>query len=176
MPTRLPSSISGAELKVLTVWQPWASLIAIGAKPFEFRSWTPPKSLVGQRIAIHAGARKMVPAEIRLLRQQLATRAWETCLRDEIASPFIEKILMGEIEPVIGAIVCTAVLGMPRNGLEIAVGFGMPRSMLPNDSDRDENANFGWPLSDVEVVMPPVPFRGKQGWGEVSAELLEVAR
>jgi hypothetical protein len=162
-------------LKVLTVWQPWASLIAIGAKPFEFRGWTPPKSLVGQRIAIQAGARKMDGAEVQLLRQQLSTRPWATCLREEIARPFLDKILGGEIDPVLGAIVCTAVLGMPRNGLEIAVGFGMPRGLLPNDSDRDEHANFGWPLSDIQVVMPPVPFRGKQGWGEVSDDLLESA-
>jgi len=25
-------------MKALTIWQPWASLIMIGAKPFEFRT------------------------------------------------------------------------------------------------------------------------------------------
>ena len=44
-------------MKALTIWQPWASLIAMGAKPYEFRGWKPPKSLIGQRLAIHAGAR-----------------------------------------------------------------------------------------------------------------------
>lgn len=42
----------------LTVWQPWATLIAIGAKPFEFRGWAAPKAYQGQRIAIHAGSRR----------------------------------------------------------------------------------------------------------------------
>lgn len=26
-------------MKALTVWQPWASLIIMGAKPYEFRKW-----------------------------------------------------------------------------------------------------------------------------------------
>lgn len=47
-------------MKSLTIWQPWASLI-VGSpdvppqKPVENRSWRPPESLVGERIAIHAG-------------------------------------------------------------------------------------------------------------------------
>lgn len=43
-------------MRALTVKQPWASLIASGVKRIENRSWRPPAALVGQRIAIHAGA------------------------------------------------------------------------------------------------------------------------
>lgn len=39
-------------MKALTIWQPWASLIMIGAKPYEFRSWQPPAWLIGKRRAI----------------------------------------------------------------------------------------------------------------------------
>ena len=39
----------------LTLWQPWATLIAEGAKPVENRTWAPPIRIRGQRIAIHAG-------------------------------------------------------------------------------------------------------------------------
>ena len=41
-------------MKALSLWQPYATLIAVGAKMIETRSWAPPKSLVGQDIAIHA--------------------------------------------------------------------------------------------------------------------------
>lgn len=37
-------------MKALTIWQPWASLIISGAKPYEFRGWRIPESLIGQRI------------------------------------------------------------------------------------------------------------------------------
>ena len=29
-------------MRALTIWQPWASLIIIGAKPFEWRRWRAP--------------------------------------------------------------------------------------------------------------------------------------
>jgi hypothetical protein len=43
-------------MRALTIKQPWASMIAAGHKTIENRSWRPPAGLVGQRIAIHAGA------------------------------------------------------------------------------------------------------------------------
>ena len=55
-------------MKALTIWQPWASLIMIGAKPYEFRG----RSYLayinhpqpGERMAIHAGARPVRPTEV----------------------------------------------------------------------------------------------------------------
>ena len=41
-------------MKAISLWQPWASLIAIGAKSIETRSWPAPRALIGDRIAIHA--------------------------------------------------------------------------------------------------------------------------
>src|SRR3546814_15232141 len=55
----------------------------------------------------------------------------------------------------------TAILGEPRIGTEIAEEFGVPRA---NDSDRDEHANWGWPLTDIEVWDEPIPMKGKQGF------------
>lgn len=39
----------------LTVDQPWASLIALGIKDIENRTWSPEPELIGRRIVIHAG-------------------------------------------------------------------------------------------------------------------------
>ena len=42
----------------LTVWQPYAGLLATGVKTVENRTWEPGRSLrVGDRVMIHAGAR-----------------------------------------------------------------------------------------------------------------------
>ncbi len=43
-------------MKALTLWQPWATLIDIGAKLYETRSWKP-KLWPGHLLAIHAGKR-----------------------------------------------------------------------------------------------------------------------
>ena len=44
-------------LRVLTIWQPWASLIVHGPKRIENRTRKPWSRLHGQLIGIHAGAR-----------------------------------------------------------------------------------------------------------------------
>jgi hypothetical protein len=50
-------------MKARTIWQPWASLIMIGAKPYEFRGRSYlayiDHPLPGERIGIHAGARHL---------------------------------------------------------------------------------------------------------------------
>ena len=51
-------------MKALTIWQPWASLIIAGAKPYEFRGWRAPRSIFGQRIVIHAAAKKIDRDEV----------------------------------------------------------------------------------------------------------------
>src|SRR5262245_34476504 len=44
-------------MKAISLWQPWASLIAIGTKTMETRDWAPPREYLGGRIAIHAAKR-----------------------------------------------------------------------------------------------------------------------
>lgn len=44
-------------MKALTLHAPWAHAVAWLGKDIENRSWRPPASVIGTRIAIHAGAR-----------------------------------------------------------------------------------------------------------------------
>lgn len=48
-------SKGGPVIKALTIRQPWATLVALGVKQIETRSWRAPASLIGQHFAIHAG-------------------------------------------------------------------------------------------------------------------------
>jgi len=50
-------------MKAITLHQPFASLIEGGVKNIETRTWKPPESLVGQRIAIHAASKKLTEQE-----------------------------------------------------------------------------------------------------------------
>jgi hypothetical protein len=162
---------NGAAMKALTVWQPWASLIAAGAKPYEFRSWRLPRHMIGQRIAIHAGSRVMVISELRAIRINLRKEPSNLALRPEIALPLLERLLERKQEaPLLGedatpalplsSVICTAVLGESVPANEIMGEFGR-RS---NDSDRDEHFNFAWPLLSIEPVEPISPARGALGF------------
>ena len=53
----MTSTASAEPVYAITLHQPWASLIALGIKTVETRSWPAPTRLVGQRIAVHAGKR-----------------------------------------------------------------------------------------------------------------------
>lgn len=61
-------SATGQRMRALSLWQPWASLIALGFKTFETRSWKTPYR---GRVAIHATKiEQLTPALNRLLRAQ----------------------------------------------------------------------------------------------------------
>ena len=85
-------------MKALTIWQPWATLIIIGAKPYEFRRRSylhyPGHPSPGERIAIHAGARRMLVREVADLLNKLddPNTPDTTGLVREKARPLLDKI------------------------------------------------------------------------------------
>lgn len=161
-------------MKALTIWQPWATLIAIGAKPYEFRGWQPPKWLIGKRLAIHAGARPIKASEIRALIRALHgdENMTNPCLRKDVALPVLERVLdalkkspdtlFGTKEGLTlphSCIVCTVTVGEPKRGDLCAAEFG---DNAGNDSDREGTFNWGWPMLDIQPVAS-IPARGAQG-------------
>lgn len=158
-------------MKALTIWQPWASLIIAGAKPYEFRGWRPPASMIGQRIVIHAAARKIDKVGAMGLWNTLVERdyddigrilAAETCLHPEAAEPILSRVFQEGADPLpMAAGIGSAIIGEPRLGTRIAEEFGVPRA---NDSDRDQHANWGWPMLEIEAWADPIPMRGAQGF------------
>lgn len=141
-----------------TIWQPWASLIVAGFKPVEFRAWHPPRSIVGQRIVIHAG-RKSEKDGIRHL------------LIDD-------KNIFGSCGPGCDVAAIRAALehalSLPGTMLR---GFGLGSAVIgdPERADRyydrrglkiggDGPWNVAWPMLDVEAWDEPVEHRGAQGF------------
>ena len=57
----------------VTPHQPWATLIALGLKNVETRSWPAPEPLLGQVIAVHAGNR-VVRRPSECIEQELRAR------------------------------------------------------------------------------------------------------
>lgn len=146
-------------MKALTIWQPWATLIMIGAKPFEFRRWdyrTRERGLEGQRIVIHAGSRPIKPQEVLDIRERLASG--DTSLIADKARALIERLLAAHkcqgVLPLAAGL-GTAILGTPRD---------VDRLFKSPDSDRVDHHMWAWPMEDVQVWQPPRPMRGMQGF------------
>ncbi|WP_439392361.1 hypothetical protein ACRQ5Q_22460 [Bradyrhizobium sp. PMVTL-01] len=156
-------------MKALTIWQPWASLIMIGAKPHEFRGHAAPSFVRNQRIVIHAGAIAVRPAEIEDLLRRIeaeaagtAAEGERTCLDLGKARELLLKVRASfkyRLLPL-GHALGTAVLGEPMLACDL---FRM------NVSDSDRGAfNWAWPLTDIKPFEPPVPLKGAQGFFDVN--------
>lgn len=148
-----------------TVWQPWASLIMVGAKPYEFR----PASYLderpyrihpqpGDRIVIQAGARTVKPAEVEDLLKRLTTGDDTTGLVVDRARELLERVRAAfkyRLLPL-GAGLGTVVIGKPRNA-------GTIFRRVVEDSDRGR-FNWAWPMSKIEPFAAPIPVCGQQGF------------
>lgn len=146
-------------LPALTIWQPWASLIIAGAKPYEFRGYMAARAYRNRDIAIHAGKRKPVMAELRALRLQLRGEN-ATGLDAEIALPLLERWSQHPASLLLSSVLGIVRMGEPVRADQIPEYAGS----FVNDSDRTEKANYGWPLTDIRPLIPPVPHRGAQGF------------
>ncbi|WP_245290593.1 hypothetical protein [Rhodopseudomonas sp. AAP120] len=152
-------------MKALTIWQPWASLVMIGAKPHEFRRWSFADrphlaKLIGQRIVIHGGARPVRPAELTDILDRI--EEGESALDAAIARPFVEELLAArrrkETGPApLGVALGTAVLGQPRRCIDLFVD-------TVADSTRIDEHMYAWPLTDVQAFPSPIPAAGAQGF------------
>jgi len=135
--------VSTSIIPAITLWQPWATLIAIKAKPWETRGKPPPKKLIGQRIAIHAAARKMRASDY----DDDTFAAMTEVLEEDWPHWFHELPL--------GVVVCTAILSEARP----------VEAVYPKDLFGDYRpGRWAWKLDDV-VPIDPVPAKGQQLWG-----------
>ena len=145
-------------MKALTIWQPWASLIMAGFKPYEFRGWAAPKALIGQRIVIHAGSRGVRVREVDTLIEQIDEGQDIGLTVGPTLRPFLESVRHMPRKLPLAAGLGTAVLGTPRLASDI-----WPEE-FQNDSDRIEHSNWAWPLTDIQHFTPIVPTPGRQGF------------
>lgn len=146
-------------MKALTYWQPWATLVVCGCKPWEFRSWRAPTTIIGERIVIHAGARKVSRREVeQLIRLLEAGGRYAAATALAPVDRAISVLRSGDFPLAAG--LGTAVVGEPRSGAAIGADLGI---LKVNDSDRDYHTNWGWPMLDVERWSEPLPMRGALG-------------
>lgn len=153
-------------MRGLSLTQPWATLVAIGAKKIETRSWgTPYRGLV----AIQAA--KAYPADARAFAlDSLATSrliAGMTHLHLPYRHDFPDDLPRGCIVAVAGLVDCR------YTGAQ-----GQLVASWPFDVSVEERAfgdftrgRFGWLLDDIRPLGEPIPCRGALGLWEVPAEV-----
>jgi hypothetical protein len=154
-------------IPAVTIWQPWATLIIGGWKPWEFRRIGNPISFCGKRIAIHAGMRKVRPAEISdLIMRMKKEPPWSTGLAPE-ALPHLERWHTSPGMLPLGAVIGTAIM---ERAIRADKALSQKGLAVGNDSDRDDHFNWAWPMLDPMPLEPIYPCSGKQGWWSWDAD------
>jgi len=145
-------------VKALTLWQPWATLIAMEAKRIETRCW---KTDFRGELAIHSAARMPpkwlgVSSRTDPFRDELADLFCVRRDRDDREGKRVDDILRGL---PFGKVVCIVrLIGIEETN----------EMMLERISDRErlfgnyEAGRYAWHLEMVEVVEPPIPAKGNR--------------
>lgn len=143
-------------MKALPMWQPWASLVALGAKRVETRGYPPSRLGLhpGQRIAIHATKR--------------ATELW-LCEYDY----FCEYVLDPDALPL-GALIATCTIARAVGITETTPAFLRAKDPQEYAFGNYAIGRWAWVLADVAPLPAPVPFKGSQGAFDVPDHLLGV--
>lgn len=138
-------------MRCITIWQPWATLIALGEKKFETRSWATQHR---DAIAIHAG--KKVDKAI--------------CQKEPFRSILAKHGYTADTLPT-GSVVAVCRLADCLEVTESSGGMVMLESPLQSIVISDlekafglfELGRFAWELADVRRLPKPIPAKGMQG-------------
>jgi len=175
-------------MKAITLWQPWASLIACGAKKYETRSWY---TNYRGKIAIHASKKKpprqdefdyeVFSAITGALSK--AYRGWRfdwwlgghTVYPDGTYSG--HAMPLGSIVAVAELVGCRRMVTKGLNSGELGF-YRIEGESVAFETVTEEEKLFGdwqsgryaWELANVEELETPIPVKGAQGLWEWGAD------
>lgn len=146
-------------LRALTLWRPWSWAVCHAGKRIENRPWAPPRSIVGQYLALHAG--KMYDKACVVLMREMG-------LADP---PLPERCPQGIVA------VCK-VMRSYSACTETEEQLEHLRDVVTAAHPGQRQWIFGpycWVLEEVTPIEP-VPCKGAQGLWSVPEDVLETVR
>ena len=135
-------------MKAISLWQPWASYIAVGMKRFETRHWS--TSYRGP-LAIHAAKRRLTEDEQYLLEDY------------PLPAPVFPLGAIVATCELVDCIRMTDALIANRERRELCLGNWEP-------------GRFAWALIDVIALSAPIPMRGRQGLFDLDEQTLRAVK
>jgi hypothetical protein len=135
-------------MKVISIIQPWASLIVLGEKKFETRSWNTQHR---GEIAIHA-----------------SKKIDKSVCREEPFRSILAKHGYTESNLPIGVILATGKLldcfkVIEDKGLSATLNVGITVSGNEYAFGDFSEGRFAWEIADVQALVEPIPAKGQLG-------------
>lgn len=162
-------------MKALTLHRPWSMLIMKYGKNIENRSWKPPVSLIGHRLAIHAGQK---------VDGEGIVRAMEILKGDKVAYAHDAQALCGPPGVIVGTVVVRGWVTWMSNPEERrvvfygAMGECVPSIVVAMEFQCSDwfTGPYGWALSDAQLLREPIPCKGFQRLWNVPGAIEEEIR
>lgn len=148
-------------MRILSLWQPWATLMANGDKRVETRSWSTPYR---GPVALHA-ARKW-NRELEMLAQ---SQPFQQCLGDLHLDP----LPLGAILAV-GKLVDVAPMSVERRGESVFERWPSLFTAKELAFGNYEPGRFAWIFDEVRPLEKPLPWKGSQGFPGLPLEVTAV--
>lgn len=144
-------------MKALSLWQPWATLVAMEVKRIETRCW---KTDYRGELAIHSTMKRppmWLGASSRTdpFRDELADVFCVRRDRDDRTGKRVDDILRSL---PYGKIVCIVELVAIEETTEARIGLPHRERLFGNYED----GRYAWHLRMVEVFEPPIPAKGNR--------------
>ena len=166
-------------MRALTLWQPWATLAAIGAKKIETRSWL---TRYRGELAIHAAARMppdavsfclSKPAMAEVMKQLTGSDQRGVWYGYLIGSGRDTIFPLGKMVGVARVVDCFEI---PPEPMAVSSKIGSKMVMLPPE---EPELSFGdytpgryaWILEDARQLAKPAPAKGSLGLWDWDGEL-----
>ena len=140
------------EIRIISLWQPWATLIALGLKQYETRSWS---TDYRGKLAIHAAKRPVNKDELADISYSSAGHlTWEQM--SAIDYP------LGQIVAIADLTACLEMVGdISRSPSEVA-NIHL-QTWLETAVGDWQTGRYAWKLENVVALPQPIPFKGGQG-------------
>ena len=153
-------------MKVLTVTEPWASLLVWGEKRYETRHWAPKAVQPGDLFAIHAakGMSKDVrwftdrqPEIVRILKER------------NVGLDYFDNVTRGHIIGIVKLLGFSQMRDFPDDPGDVHL-VGKGKIIRPSAKERAlgdwEKGRIAWEVEPAERIYERIPHRGLQAWSE----------
>ena len=163
-------------MKAITILQPWASLIAIGAKQYETRSW---QTKYRGPIAIHAAKKNPCKMSTAGTEQFVNTANKYLCLGWKMGWHW-SMLPLGYVIATAELVNCWSIVWHPGSNVDeskyVTIGAELDVSKKHKDFGRFimptvtemifgdwTPGRYAWELSNIRLLQEPIPAKGAQG-------------
>lgn len=161
-------------MRAISLWQPWASAVALGSKRIETRHWS---TDYRGPLAIHA-AKRCVKGELIVWHC-----SWTWCgalaplgVRMGQNEQLWEFLPFGAIVAVVNLVDCRSTEAFDQAALDkIRFAADSLGKWTERQMGNFEPGRYGWVLDDIRPLKEPIPFRGAQGFFNVPDGILATA-